>query len=297
MPWLVFALAAPFLYSTSNLADKHLVSSRIKNPASLTVLGGFVAGIAGIIILAFIGLPKLPGLHILLLLTSGILSELALLPHYKAMQMEDASRIIPLYQLAPLLTLILSFTLLSERLTQAQLLGFVFTLVGAIALSLQKGSGSRVRVRRAVWYVLLASFLYASTAVLFKYVVVDTSFWNALVYELFGAALGSVIIFLWIGPAFLKEARRLTGSTWSVISGNEIVYLSARLCSFYAISLAPIALVSVIGGLQPFFMLVFGYILSRWFPAVVKEDIRGKTLALKVGALAILFVGVWLINR
>jgi len=72
---------------------------------------------------------------------------------------------------------------------------------------------------------------------------------------------------------------------------NEVIYLVGHVLNFLAVSLAPVALVSALGGIQPFFMLVFGIILSIFWPKIIKEDITKKTLLIKFVSVLLIFLG------
>ncbi len=50
MTWFFFALATPFLFSTSNFVDKFLVSKKLPNPLLLTVIASLVTGLVGLAI-------------------------------------------------------------------------------------------------------------------------------------------------------------------------------------------------------------------------------------------------------
>ena len=72
--------------------------------------------------------------------------------------------------------------------------------------------------------------------------------------------------------------------------------ISQHRLSVSFIALTAVAIVSVLNRFQPLFALLYGVILSIWFPHVLKEDIKGSTIALKVVSIAIIFVGLWFIR-
>ena len=298
MSWIFFAIAAPFLYAASNFFDKFLIEKKVRDPMILAVLGGFLTCLVGFIVLVFRGFPEILLGQLLYLLAAGMLFELALVPWYKALSLEDASRVSPLFQAIPMLVLVMSYLFLGERLATGQLLGFIFVLVGGYLLSVKDLGVGILKIRKALWWSLLSSLLFAVPLVLFKFVSLDLGFWDSLAYEFIGGGIGAIalLVFFYWRVGFREEVKAIRSKTWLLLGANEGIYLVSRLSNFYAISLAAVSLVTVLGGFQPFFMLIFGVILSKWFPSIVKEDIERKTLVLKLAAIVLIFAGVWVIN-
>ncbi|MEK7181100.1 MAG: EamA family transporter [Patescibacteria group bacterium] len=300
MSWIFFAIAAPLLYAASNFFDKFLIEKRVRDPMMLAVLGGVLSFLTGLGILVFRGFPNIHSGQLFYLLLAGVLFELAIVPWYKAISLEDVSRIAPLGQAIPVIVLILSYLFLDERLASGQLLGFLSILVGGFLLSVKSFNNGIFKVRKAIWYMLAASLLFSVPLVLFKFVSLNLGFWDSLAYEFVGGGIGALILFSYVlfskRTGFKKEITRTQFGTWGLIGSNEAIYVISRMLTFYAISLAAVSLVTVLGGFQPFFMLGFGLILSRWFPNVVKEDIEKKTVVLKLAAIVLIFAGVWFIN-
>jgi uncharacterized membrane protein len=298
MPWLFFAIAAPALFAVTNFIDKFIIEKHVEDIVALAIVSGGISFIFGFIILAIMHFPFLGWEVVLLILLSGALGELALLPYFKAMKLDDASRVLPLFQIIPFLILLLAYLFLGETLTGGQLFGFCFILLGGFLLSLKKLDLKVFSLRPSFWYMILSSSLYAAGAVIFKFVVTPGNFWNIIAYEILGGGL--VILALALYNPYrvraIKVARRATGSLWGAFVANESVYLAARLSVSYAFALAAVALVSVLNGFQPLFALLYGVILSLWFPRILKEDIKGSTIALKVVSIALIFVGLWFVT-
>jgi len=300
MGWVFYAIAAPALYAVSNFFDKFLIEKRVRDPIILAIIGGFLSCVVGFVILMFRGFPGIPTNQLIYLLVAGVLFELALIPWYKALSLEDASRVGPLFQVIPVLVLAMSYLFLGERLVLGQLLGFLFILIGGYLLSVKKFGSGVFEIRRALWWSLLSSLLFAIPFILFKFVSLEQGFWDSLAYEFIGGGIGalilliSVVVFRDVG--FRGGIIKRGFGTWAIIGSNEVIYITSRVFNFYAIALASASLVSVLGGFQPFFMLVFGLILSRWFPKIIKENVAKKVVVLKFVAVILIFIGVWFVS-
>jgi uncharacterized membrane protein len=296
MTWIFFAIAAPALYSASSFVDKFLIEKRVKNPILLTVLGGIITFLATAAVFLFHGTGSLSISQISILLVAGMAAELALIPYYRALSFDDTSRVLPLFQIIPIFVAILSYVLLGETLTSFGIIAFLLIMSGGFMLSLKKISSATFRLRRSFWWAMAASALYAFPSVLFKLVVVHADFWTTLAYECLGGAIGAFILFLIFFKKSEQEAITLSGNTWIIIVGNEILYFIGQLSGFYAVTLGPVALVAAFGSTGPLFTLLYGIILSLWLPQIIKEDLAESTLRIKTIAIILILAGGILIS-
>lgn len=296
MPWFIYALITPFLYSFSNYFDKYIVVKKIKNPINLAMFGGIISGVIGIIIFAFRGFPILSPLHTGAMIASGIFLILYLIPYFKALSLDDTSRVIPIFQTIPVFILIFSFFLLNESLSIKQFIGFVLILGASFGLMMDKLDVGIFKPRPAFWYMVFSSVMYAGLNVLFRFVVKQSDYWTTLGYQYMGTGIGALILYLlFINKKHLIKDIKTFKSMFGFFAGNSTVAILANMSETYAISLAPVALVSIVGGTQPFFVLSLGLILSFFFPKIIKEDVRISTIKQKIIAITLIFIGLYVI--
>ncbi len=264
---------------------------------SVTILTGFSYSLIGIAVLWILSFPPLPLPQLLLVTASGILLVLYLIPYFKALAIDDASRVVPLFQVVPVMVLILSFIFLNEKLSWEQFFGFLLIVFGGFILGSEKIENGIFKTRKSFWYMMISSMLYASIGVLFKIASYEGNFWITLAYQTIGAGIGSIFLLLVkkYRTEFIKQVKNISLKTWGVLSLNEICNALANIAYAYAITLAPIALVTVAGGVQPVFLLVGGVFLSRLFPQFIKEDISRSVLGIKFICVLFIFAGLYLI--
>ncbi len=299
MSWFVYAIAAQLFYTISTFVDRFLIEKRVKDTLTLTILSGSVSFVIGLGVLAVRGFPFFPVSQIILIILGGAIIEFAFLPYYKAILIDDPSRVIPIYQTIPLFVLILSFIFIGETLTPLQIGGFSLILIGSFILAIKKLGLGIFRIRKSFWFMIGSAFMIAIALVIFKFVVDIQGFWDTLAYEFMGGGLGALMLFCLPGQRnrFSETLKGLTSGTMGIISSNESLWIAARLSSFFASSLAPVSLVAIMGGVQPFFILAGGVILSVWFPKILEEDLDRSVIGLKIVAIILVFFGVWLINK
>lgn len=297
MPWLIFAILSPALSGISNFIDKFLVDKKIKDLMLVTIFTGILAFVTGVIILAIKHFPIITVGPLVLLLFSGILLDLYLIPYFSALSKEETSRVIPLFQFVPIFVLVLSAIFLKEVLSFNQLLAFVFIIIGGFIICVDKFDMSIFKPRRSFWQMMFSSFLYSITSIMFKFVILRENFWVSFGYESIGIGMGAMILLVipHIRISFDREVSKAKPTIWELLIATDFLGVLGQFFTSYAFLLAPVALVSVIGGLQPLFVIIYGLILSIWLPKIIKEDISKKAIELKFLSTILILIGIYLI--
>lgn len=296
MPWYFFAAATPVLYSVTNYIDKFLVDKKIREPLAITAVFSLGSGILGIIFLFFVGFPRLGIYQTLLILVSGLLLTFYLLPYYQAMKMEDTSRVVPLFQFIPVFTLILSFVFLKETLAVKQIIGLVLVVIAGVLLSAEKIEAGIFKPRKSLWLMLLSGLMYGTIGIIFRFVSRDVGFWTILGYEYLGTGLGGIFLLMWpkVRSAVYGESSQIKNSL-GIITVNNLLGILAQMAEVYAVTLVAVPLVNLFGAIQPVLVIIFGLVLSIWFPQLIKEDIRKVVVFHKLVSVLIIFVGLYLV--
>ena len=176
MLWVLFALAATFLWAWANILDKVLRTKYLKDSIALTASFGIYGIVFSLILLLLIGIPILPFWNFIAALAAGFLLTCALIPYLKALSLEEASRVIPLWHLLPIFTLMLAVIFLNEVLTPIRYAAFAFILLGGFLISTKK-IGAVFRISPAAVFMLASSFLVAISDVLLKFAYSTQIFW------------------------------------------------------------------------------------------------------------------------
>lgn len=136
--WFVFAiLSAVFAALTSILAKVGIegVNSNLAT-AIRTVVVVFMAW--GMVFLTHTqsGLPEIGKKSWIFLILSGLATGASWLCYYKALQMGDASKVVPIDKLSVVITLILAFLFLHEEFTIKSLIGCILIGAGTLIMVL-----------------------------------------------------------------------------------------------------------------------------------------------------------------
>jgi drug/metabolite transporter (DMT)-like permease len=302
MSWLLLAAVPPLLYAVVNHFDKYLVQRYFKGASVGAVL--IFSALIGIFVAVPIAIfvPEvfdLPGRHAALIVANGFLYLLASLPYFYALSKDEASVVVPVFQLVPFFILLFAFLFLGETISLHGLLGGAVVVLGAVLISLEL-SHKKAKFKQSVfWLMVLSSALFALNFVLFKNLNIDSTFWITNFWEYVGFVLFAVFALVFIGPyrrqffSVLKQNRK----TVLALNGvNEVIAVAAKASFNFVSLLAPVALVSFVGGLQPLFVFLIGTALTLFLPKISKENIDARHLIQKIGAILVILVGVWMLS-
>lgn len=296
MLWMLFMLLAVFLWAWSNILDKVLRTRYLKDSVALMAAFGIYSIIFSFVLFLFIGIPHISFWNLLAALTAGFILAYALIPYLKALSIEEASRVIPLWHLAPIFTLVLAVIFLKEILTKIDYAAFTIILLGGVLISTRR-IGSVFKLSPAVPLMLLSSLLLAFSDVLLKFSYSEQVFWPTFLVFQFGVSLGSLSFFMIpsarrnVSKAFLTHRYVFGGIlliSTSLGWGGQIMFNNA-------VFRGPITLISVFVGFQSLFVLVIATILSLKFPLFIKEAIDIKTIGIKLVAIVMMAFGLFLL--
>lgn len=302
MNWLVYALVSPALYAIVNFIDKYVLSRQIKDYRGVIIYTGIVAFFFGSIVWLLTGMPSLPLQSALIVLFAGMLLVFAGAIYFKVLSTEETSSVILLFQAIPVFVLIFSYIFLHETITALQLVGFFLILAASIELSMgprKKNKKIRFHLSRAFYLIMVCDVLWALAAVLMKFAINANSFTKILSYESWGLGVGSLVLFILfpeIRGAFLKTQRSMNRQKLAILVGNEVIFATSKALGFLAYSLGPVALVSVLGSTQTFIGILYGWILTLFFPLVFKEDVSKRGLIRKFALAGVTAYGIWILS-
>jgi transporter family protein len=134
--WLIFAiLSAVFAALTSILAKVGIdgVNSNLATAIRTVVV---VVMAWGMVFLtnAQSGLTDISRKSWLFLILSGLATGASWLCYYKALQMGDASKVVPIDKMSVVITLVLAFVFLHEEFTPKSLIGCILIAVGTLVM-------------------------------------------------------------------------------------------------------------------------------------------------------------------
>ena len=302
MNWFFIAILAPFLWSISNFVDKYLLSNFFKNKGigALLIFSSLVSIIMmPIFFVMDSNVFEIPLSNIIILVLGGIISVLAILFYLYAINNDDASTVVPFFQLIPVFLYIFGYFILGESLQKKEIVAGILIIIGAGILSLEIQENKRIRIKKKlVLLMILSSMLYALYEVLFKFVAIENSFWVSNFWQHFGLLLSGFAFFIFFKKFRTDFISLFKDSKSKIISlniFNEIITIIGNLFMLFAILLAPIAVVGLVNAYQPLMVFLMGILLTKFTPKLYKEKIDSRNIYQKIFAIAVIFIGTYLL--
>jgi drug/metabolite transporter (DMT)-like permease len=311
MTWFLIALMAPALWAAVNYIDEYLLKKLDFSPLTLSIFSGLTGAILliGFVLLfhpASIFIP--PTLTTGLLIFAGISVFLFITFNLFALNEGEASVVSPLFLFSVIFSYIFGIIFSGEVLEAERIIGIVSILIGSCILTVEPGKKLLGKIRfKILLLMILGSFFAALDATIFRFVVEpmgETFFWTAIFWQHIGLLISAVIAIYFIHGQ-QKRGHFKKNKKWHSIFtrggtaafaniANESLATIGNAALNYSLILAPAALViSVTEGFQPFFVILYGFILANFFPKTfAKNSLR---IHYKIIAVIVMSIGAVLI--
>lgn len=304
MNWLIFSIIPPALWAITNHIDKYMLGKFFKNRES----GAFMLFTAffGVLVALYAFIFKASSIEVsypatLIMMAGGAASLASGYFYLKALDKADPTIVVPLFQLVAIVRYFLGLIFLDEHLTMMQIVACSLVIAGSVLLTLES-SEKKIKFKMSVIWPMVASVLITSVnGLIFKYVAIQSNYWSTQAWDWLGLFIAGVLIFYFNKrwrSSFVEILQESRSFVLGITALNEVLNISAGLIFTYAILLMPLAVVSVVSnGMQPFFVFLFGLIITIFLPRFGKESILGKHLIQRIIAIAVIFLGTYLLNR
>ncbi len=290
--WIILSIIPAMLWAIVNVIDKYVLTNCVRTPnIPITVLGIIGMLTSGVIYITK-GFGALSYTNIFLSLVAGAFYLLLVFFYFKAMQIEDASRVIPLFYLNVILIAVVAAAFLGEVFTFSAYVGIVLMIIGALLISSR--SISKISVGKAFWLMMLAVIFSAANNILTKYLLDFTDFWTIFSYGRIGFFVAAIPLF-YLGISELVNITKNKKRTIAIITTSELLGTVGSVSITAATAIGYVTLVNAISSLQPFFLLVLTVLISTFFPKILKEETSKKTVLQKLFAIAMILSGALLI--
>lgn len=294
MSWILFSILAALTWAIVSIIDKYVLTKWVRKPIVPIMILGIVGLIASVLIYLFHGLSTLSYLNIVLAFVAGIFYILMSIFYFKAVKLEEISRVVPLFYLTPLFVLILAAIFLGETFTSIKYLGIFLLIIGAILISSKEFI--KISLGKTFWFMVFSSLAWSANLVITKYLLNFTDFWTIFSYTKIGTVFALIPIFYLSFPDLVSTVKEHGKKVIGVISLNESLSTVGVLLITIASAVGYVTLVNALSSVQPFFVLLFAVILSIFYPKILKEEISKSTVLLKLIAIILMFIGAILIT-
>ncbi|MBI2596505.1 beta-galactosidase [Candidatus Daviesbacteria bacterium] len=294
MSHLPFTILAYFFNSISVTVDKFLLTKHIQNPLV------YIFYISAVSLLALFLLPfaRVPGPQVFALASlSTILWTAGAYFLYKGLKEGIATRVVPVIgTLVPLILLLFAYT--SKTVSIDQIWAASILVLGLIFITLPSWKGE-ITWQEIVFELLSACF-FALSYIILRQAYLQENFLTVLVYSRFILLpLGGIILLV---PKLRRIILPQQNEKFNFLSKTGILFMlgqitggSQELLLTFSVSLADPSVVNSLQGTQYVFLLIFGLMLSKRYPAIFKESISKLSLIAKILGILLICLGLYIL--
>ena len=284
--WVLFAFASAFFAGVTSILAKIGVKDIDSHVA--TAIRTIIVLIFSWIMVFIIGsqstIVNIDGKTFLFLILSGLSTGGSWLCYFKALQLGDVNKVVPIDKSSTILTMILAFIFLNEKITINMVIGMIGIAIGTY-LMIQKKEKSEKIVKRKAWliYALLSALFASLTSILGKVGIEN-------VESNLGTAIRTIVVLVmaWIIVFATKKQRDV-----NKIDKRSLIFLilsgvatgASWLCYYKALQDGLASIVVPIDKLSILVTVLFAYIFLK--EKLSKKSLLGLILIV-VGTLLLL---------
>ena len=284
--WVLFAFASAFFAGVTSILAKIGVKDVDSHVA--TAIRTIIVLIFSWIMVFIIGsqstIVNIDGKAFLFLILSGLSTGGSWLCYFKALQLGYVNKVVPIDKSSTILTMILAFIFLNEKITINMVIGMIGIAIGTY-LMIQKKEKAEKIVKRKVWliYALLSALFASLTSILGKVGIEN-------VESNLGTAIRTIVVLVmaWIIVFATKKQRDI-----KKIDKRSLIFLilsgvatgASWLCYYKALQDGLASIVVPIDKLSILVTVLFAYIFLK--EKLSKKSLLGLILIV-VGTLLLL---------
>jgi transporter family protein len=234
--WVLFAFGSAIFAGITAILAKIGIKNTDSNLA--TAIRTIVILIFSWLMVFIVGsqgsIHRISGLTLLFLILSGLATGASWLCYFKALQLGDVNKVTPIDKSSTVLTMILAFIFLGERITWIKFLGMCAIGIGTYMMIIKK-EGESKEVKDNIWlfYAAFSAIFASLTSILGKVGISG-------VESNLGTAIRTIVVLLmaWIVVFVLKkqsELKNIDKKSWLFICLSGITTGASWLCYYRAL--------------------------------------------------------------
>jgi len=299
---IAITIFASLLWGITNHIDKFMINGIDESGSSLktllifsTLVAGLVFSPIWLIICKFS--VSISTISLISIFIASFIYILATYFYFKALDKNDASIVVIMFQMIPVFSYILAFILFKETLTIPQIIGSLIIILSAILISFDFEHMNNKKKFKALFLMTLSSLFYAIYYILFDIAIRNSpynscAFWYQIGLLIIGIAL---IIIKSYRITFINAIKNNGKKYFSLNIINEILNLFASLLVNFANITIPIALANISNGFQIIFVFLLGILGVKFLPKYFKESLNKKIILQKIGCIFLSIIGLSII--
>lgn len=300
--WLIIALIGYATLAVVSILDKFILTNEKVSPLRFV----FYSCVFVLPIFIFVPWVKIPDNFYawLAAILAGIGFMFGLWTMYLGIEKSEISHIGPLVgATTPLFVLVFGQMFLAEAITLRQIYAILFLVVGSLVIASEYTHKKHVWHLAMVWGIV-AAFCFAVSHIASKYLYDVIGFAGGFVWGrgFIGVAGLSLLLY---SPLWKELGRRSWISrihivprphtNWFLVGADKILGVVGVVLIQYAIAIGSVTLVNALAGVQFAFLLIFVFILSRFFRQWFHEEYSHVEIVQEIISIGLIGFGLVLL--
>ena len=288
--WLLYAFGSAFFAGITSILAK--VGIKDVDSHLATAIRTIIVLIFSWIMVFLIGsqstIVNIDGKTFLFLILSGLSTGGSWLCYFKALQLGDVNKVVPIDKSSTILTMILAFIFLNEKITINMVIGMIGIAIGTY-LMIQKKEGVEKVVKGKAWliYALLSALFASLTSILGKVGIEN-------IESNLGTAIRTIVVLImsWIIVFATKkqsDVKKIDKRSLIFLILSGIATGASWLCYYKALQDGLASIVVPIDKLSILVTVLFAYIFLK--EKLSKKSLLGLILIV-VGTLLLLIKSI-----
>ena len=288
--WILYALGSAFFAGVTSILAKVGVKDVDSHVA--TAIRTIIVLIFSWIMVFIIGsqstILNIDGKTFLFLILSGLSTGASWLCYFKALQLGDVNKVVPIDKSSTILTMILAFIFLNEKITINMVIGMIGIAIGTY-LMIQKKEKAEKIVKGKAWliYALLSALFASLTSILGKVGIEN-------IESNLGTAIRTIVVLImsWIIVFATKkqsDVKKIDKRSLIFLILSGIATGASWLCYYKALQDGLASIVVPIDKLSILVTVLFAYIFLK--EKLSKKSLLGLILIV-VGTLLLLIKSI-----
>ncbi|MFQ9923534.1 MAG: EamA family transporter [Beduini sp.] len=210
---------------------------------------------------SFSTLPSLSLTSLFFLILSGLTTGASWICYFKALQLGDINKVVPIDKSSTILTMILAFIFLKEPLTLPMILGILFMGVGTALMIQKKETSQTVKSKAWLGYALLSAVFASVTSILGKVGIEN-------VESNLGTAIRTIVVLMmaWL-IVFMQhkqsQIKEIDCRSWLYLILSGVTTGLSWLCFYKALQIGQASIVIPIDKLSILVSIGFAYFVFK----------------------------------
>jgi len=284
--WILFAFGSAFFAGITAILAKIGIKKTDSNLA--TAIRTIVILIFSWLMVFIVGsqnmIYQISGQNLLFLTLSGLATGASWLCYFKALQLGNVNKVTPIDKSSTVLTMILAFILLDEKITWIKFIGMCAIGVGTyMMIAKNKMENEEIIDRRWLFYAVLSAIFASLTSILGKIGIIG-------IESNLGTAIRTIIVLImaWIVVFVSKkqnEIKNIDKRSFLFICFSGITTGASWLCYYRALQKGFASVVVPIDKLSIVISIVFSYFILK--EKLTKKSFWGLVIIV-IGTLLLL---------